>query len=171
MAVTPVKYTGDFNIKTTDYHEIVYTGRTKSGAAVKITLHNAINLSNIGLGFKEKDDVVPEVEWQGAYENTDTMEAPTSEPWEIECSDNTITGANSIVVGAGTVTIDGKLVVLTRGGGEFNVERVYREQNADGDKGAVKGRITVDESRPKLKLSMLTWLGQMDSMFPAVTKA
>lgn len=168
---TKVTYKGNFTIADSDYHEVVYTGRTKSGAAIKITLKNAINLENIELAFQEKNDMVPSVTWQSCYDNTDTMEVPDFENWELECSDTTATGADAIVVGAGVVSIDGEQAMLTRGGGTFTLEREYRQQNADGDKGPVKGRIVIDGSTAKLTLNMLTFLDKFDTIFPATEKS
>ena len=162
-------FSGDLTIKDSDFHEVIWTGRTKGGVAVKITLHNAINRDDIDLTAAEKADTVASATFEACYENTDTMDVPAAEPWEIECADSSIAGARSILLGAGKVSIDGKDVALTRGGSQFTRAVTIREQNADGDFGAVKGRVSIDEARAKLKCSLLTFLPHFGEMYPGVT--
>lgn len=61
-----------------------------------------------------------------------------------------------IILGKGVFSINDIDVALTKGGGQFIVEREYREIEADGDKGAVKGRIVLDRSVPKLTVNALS---------------
>lgn len=61
-----------------------------------------------------------------------------------------------IILGKGVFSIGEVDVALTKGGGQFVVEREYREIEADGDKGAVKGRIVLDRSVPKLTVNALS---------------
>lgn len=49
--------------------------------------------------------------------------------------------AEKIVLGEGVVAIDSVDIGLTRGGGQFTVTPEFRQVNADGDRGPVKGRI------------------------------
>jgi hypothetical protein len=46
-------------------------------------------------------------------------------------------------------------IALTRGGGNFSVEREYRQIEADGDYGPVKGRIRIIKETAKLNLKGL----------------
>lgn len=63
--------------------------------------------------------------------------------------------ANPIILGEGVFAINGTDVGLTRGGGQFVVEREYREVNADGDYGPVKGRIRKTRSVARLTMNLL----------------
>lgn len=60
-----------------------------------------------------------------------------------------------ILLGQGIFKIGTTTVGLTRGGGQFTLEREYRPIQADGDKGMVKGRIQQEGSSPKLKFTSL----------------
>lgn len=73
-----------------------------------------------------------------------------------------------ILLGCGKFKINNKEVGLTRGMGSFVVERVYREIVADCDKGQVKGRVVLDESRPKLTMNLLEIIADdLSDVFPA----
>src|SRR5690606_27203181 len=61
----------------------------------------------------------------------------------------------NIILGEGVFAINGTDVGLTRGGGQFVVEREYREVNADGDYGPVKGRIRKTRSVARLTMNLL----------------
>ena len=50
--------------------------------------------------------------------------------------------ADKILLGYGVVSVGLTPIGLTRGGSVFTVEREYRNIEADGDKGPVKGRIS-----------------------------
>lgn len=63
---------------TDDYHTVTFNGETKDGKAVTITVSNAINLENINLDLKEKDEVIDSVTFQGTY-----VEDSEEEPWSI----------------------------------------------------------------------------------------
>ena len=65
----------------------------------------------------------------------------------------------------GTSSSDADCVGLTRGGGNFVVEREYREINADDDPGPVKG------GRPKLKLKTLQWLTKISTLYSGIAPA
>lgn len=76
-----------------------------------------------------------------------------------------------ILLGYGLFYIDETLVGLTRGGGQFTVEREYRKIAADGDRGGYKGRIVSDGSIPKLKMNLLEIIGDNFKLaYPAVEK-
>ena len=166
MATT--KYIGTGEVVSADFKAVKWIGKTKGGKDVIIELSDAINLSNIDLTMQEKNDVVPSVEFQACYDNTDSASSNTVEPWSITTDDSTTAGASEIVLGAGTFYIGSTAVALTRGGGSFVVEREYREINADGDRGAVKGRVVLESSRAKLTMNLLTFLTRITDIYPAI---
>ena len=74
----------------------------------------------------------------------------------------------NIILGEGVFAIGAVDVGLTRGGGQFVVEREYREIEADGDYGPVKGRIRKLKSRAKMTLKSLELLpASLPLMYPA----
>lgn len=75
----------------------------------------------------------------------------------------------NIILGDGAFYINENLIALTRGGGQFTVEREYRQIEADGDRGPVKGRIRKIKSTAKLKLNALELVpSQLVEMYPAL---
>lgn len=168
MANTTIKGTGV--ITSADFKSVVWTGVTKGGQAVVITLNKAINMGNIDWTFAEKDDTVAAVTFTAVYSNTDAAASSTEEPFKIEIDGET-SGAASIMLGAGVFSIGGTEVALTRGGGQFTVEREFREINADGDRGPVEGRVVMDGSRATLTLNALTILTNIADLYPAMTTA
>lgn len=170
MAIT-IKGTGI--VSTTDFKQVVWTGKTKGGKAVTITLPNAINMGNIDLTMVEKDDTVAQLVFSAAYANTDYMVSTAGdyeEPWTISYAGGaTDNGAGVVLLGAGVVSIGGVDVALTRGGSQFTVEREFREINADGDRGVVKDRVVMDASRATLTLNALTFLTHMADAFSAIS--
>ncbi len=166
MATT--KYIGTGEVVSADFKTVKWVGKTKGGEAIVIELSNAMNMSNIDLTFAEKNDVVPSVEFQACYTNTDSASSNTTEPWSIEVDSATTAGASEIILGAGTFYVGSTAVALTRGGGSFVVEREFREINADGDRGAVKGRIQLESSRARLTMNLLTFLTRLTDIYPAI---
>ena len=162
-------------VSTADYHTLVWTGKTKSGKAVTITLAHAINTDNIDWSMVEKDDTVPQLTFEAAYANTNAM-VSTAGDYEEPCTityagalaDN---AADTILLGAGVISIDGTDVALTRGGSQFTVEREFREINADGDRGIVYDRYVMDASRAKLTVNALTFLTSMAKVYAGITVA
>ena len=63
--------------------------------------------------------------------------------------------AEKILLGHGVVTVGTTPIGLTRGGSVFVVEREYRNIEADGDKGIVKGRTVIDSENAKLTVNAL----------------
>ena len=63
--------------------------------------------------------------------------------------------ADKILLGYGVVSINNLPIGLTRGGSSFVIEREYRNIEADGDKGAVKGRVVIDSENAKLTVNAL----------------
>lgn len=167
-------YTGAGQIvDANDYRYVKWVGTTKGGKSVTIVMSSAFCRSNIDWTMLEKNDVVPELQFEGAYSDSNLASGTRTEPWTIEIEDGVLAGAAEIVLGAGvfyvgTQSSDAAAVALTRGGGSFTVEREYREINADGDPGLVKGRLVKEMARPKLTLHALTWLSKITSYYPAI---
>lgn len=76
-----------------------------------------------------------------------------------------------ILLGHGVFSIGDVPVGLTRGGGQFTVERENRNIEADGDKGTVKGRVVLDRSTPKLTMNLLEVIGENITKMYAAIKA
>ena len=159
------------NIAETDFHVLTWTGKTKGGAACKITLENAINKGNIDWALAEKNEVVPSLEFEACYDNADAQASEaTTCPWKIEIDGEVSAGAKEILLGLGVFAIDDVEVALVRGGGQFTVEREFRDITADGDKGSVKDRVVIDAERAKLSLNVLTMLTSIKAMYPALAE-
>lgn len=157
-------------IAASDFHVLTWTGKTKGGSACKITLTDAINKGNLDWTLAEKSEVVPALEFEACYSNSDSQATDeTACPWQIEI-EGADSGAKEILLGLGVFAIDGTDVALVRGGGQFTVEREFRDIAADGDKGSVKDRIVIDTERAKLKMNVLTMLTSIKNMYPAVTE-
>lgn len=166
MATT--KYIGTGEVISADYKEIKWVGKTKGGQDCIIEIHDALNMGNIEWTTAEKNDVVQNVEFQACYGNTDTASNSNYEPWDITTDSSTTAGAGEILLGAGTFYVNGTAIGLTRGGGAFNVEREFREINADGDRGAVKGRVVIESSRAKLSFNALTMLTRLTDLYSGI---
>ena len=167
MAIT--KYIGTGAVTSADFKDVSWVGTTKGGNAITIKLSNAINMGNLEWTVAEKSDIVQAIEFQACYDNTDNASTSTQEPWSIETDGTVTAGASEIVLGAGVFYIGQTAVALTRGGGSFNVEREFREINADGDRGAVKNRVVMESSRAKLTMNILTMLTRLTDIYSAVT--
>jgi hypothetical protein len=77
-----------------------------------------------------------------------------------------------IILGDGAFYINDQLVGLTRGGGQFTVEREYRMIEADGDFGPVKGRNRKIRSTPKLTMNVLEiTAARMPKLYPALSNS
>lgn len=76
-----------------------------------------------------------------------------------------------ILLGYGVFEIDSVPIGLTRGGGSFTVETEFREVEADGDYGFVKGRIVIDRKVPTLSVNALTAFSpeQLLKYYPSLT--
>ena len=170
MALT-IKGTGI--VSSADFKNVTWTGKTKGGKSVVITLNNAIMMDNIDLTMVEKDDTVATLTFTASYGNTNYMVSTAGdyeEPWSIAYSGAAAdAAADTIVLGAGVVAIGGTDVALTRGGSQFVVEREFREINADGDRGPVKDRVVIDASRATLTVNALTFLTNMAKAYSAIS--
>lgn len=162
------KITGTGVITDSDYNEVKFVGKTRSGKPCTISIKDAINMSNVDLGIVEKDDAVAQLVFTSTYDNTDETATDTKETWEIE-SDESLSGAGEILLGLGMFYIGGTAVALTRGGGKFTVEREFREIKADGDRGPVKGRIVMEGSKASITVNALTFLTNMAGLYPAIS--
>lgn len=163
-------YTGSAYVSASDYKFVKFVGRTKSNHAIMITLPRAICRSNPDWAFAEKGETVPEIQFEGVYDDNELATGNLTEPWQLTLGDGLTAGNGEILLGAGKFYVgnnsgDAKCVGLTRGGGSFVVERNYREINADDDPGAVEGRIEKDEARPKLTLNTLQWLTKVADFY------
>lgn len=165
------KYQSAGIVGSGDYHAVKFVGKTKGGKTVTIEMAKAINIGNLDWTFAEKDDTVAQIVFTGVYDNTDAMVAADADyvaPYTIELQDGITAGAAEIMLGAGLVYIDNALVALTRGGSQFTSTREFRRINADGDRGAVEGRIVMDAEEPTLTLNALTILTKFASLYPAM---
>lgn len=66
---------------TKDYHTVKFVGETKDGREVEVTVENAINLDNLSLEFKDKDDIVDKVTFTSTYDHE--AEDELDENWSI----------------------------------------------------------------------------------------
>lgn len=161
------RYRGTGKITAADFHKVIYKGKTKDNNPVVIELENAINMGNIDWTFAEKDDTVAQIVMTATYGNTDEMTTETVEPWNL-IIDGKSSGAGEIMLGVGIFYIDDTPIALSRGGGKFTVEREFREIKADGDRGPVKGRITMDGSKATMTLNTLQILSRLSDLYPAM---
>lgn len=171
MAATT--YTGAGNVTAADVRYVKWEGMTKSGKPVTIELDAAFCRSNPEWIFEEKNDVTPEVEFEGMYFDEALAQGIREEPWRMTLSDGITPGNGEILLGVGRFYIgatkeDAKPVGLTRGGGSFIVEREYREINADDDPGLVMDRVVKTTGRPKLKLTALQWLTKVSDLYACI---
>ena len=171
MAIKTITGNGG-NVLETDFHVVTWIGKTKGGAACKITLEDAINKGNLEWTLAEKSEVVPAIELEACYENTDKQaDETTLPPFKIEIDGELVTGAKEIFLGLCVFAIDGTDIALCRGGGSFKLERTFRDIVADGDKGTAKGRVVIDEERPKVSMNVLTMLTSLTSLYPALQES
>ena len=170
MAATPKKYKGTGVIASTDYKSVKWVGATKNGTAITIEMENAINMGNIDWTFTEKNDTVAEIVYTAVYGNTDDTSNSTEEPWTVQIGDTISKASEAIMLGAGIFYIGATPIALTRGGGKFSVEREYREINADGDRGPVKDRITMEKSVATLTMNTLQIINRLTDLYPALAE-
>lgn len=78
--------------------------------------------------------------------------------------------AEKILLGYGVFSVGGTPIGLTRGGGSLTIEREFREIEADGDRGPVKGRIEIDREVAKLTVNALDMFtaAEMKKYYPAL---
>lgn len=163
------KYRGTGTVLETDYHSVKWVGKTKGGSAVTIIMEKAINMGAMDWAFAEKNETVAQVVFTGVYQNTDEPANETTEPWTITI-DGEPTGAAEIILGAGLFYLDDACIGLTRGGGSFSRGATFRNINADGDRGPVEGRVTIDDVTPTLTMNTLQILRSVTSLYPGIEK-
>lgn len=74
----------------------------------------------------------------------------------------------AIILGEGVFSIGGVDIALCRGGGQFTVEREYRQITADGDRGPVKGRVRITGSVARLTMRALEVIPEnLPKLYPA----
>lgn len=166
-------YTGAAQVTDADVRYIKWVGKTKGGQPIQIELPEAFCRSNPDWTFAEKNETTPEVEFEGLYDDEKLAADDRTEPWKLTTPDGMKAGNEEILLGVGkfyigTSSADAQPVGLTRGGGSFVVEREIREINADDDPGAVKGRLSKDTGRPKLKLTALQWLTKIPTLYSCI---
>jgi len=165
-------YTGSGVVAAADAKAVKWTGKTKGGKSIEISFTKALNMGNIDWTFAEKGDTVAALEFTALYSNTDTMittDAQAVEPWSVKVESGSTTDASMILLGAGVLSVGGTDVALTRGGGQFTVEREFRNINADGDRGPVEGRVVIDGSVAKLKVNALQFLTRVADVYAGIT--
>lgn len=80
--------------------------------------------------------------------------------------------SENILLGEGVFSIGGVDIGLTRGGGQLTIEREYKEVEADGDYGPVKGRVRKIRSIAKLVLNALELIpANLPKLYPAISLA
>lgn len=166
-------YTGRGDVTAADTRYVKWEGTTKGGLPISIELEKAFCRSNPDWTFEEKNDTVPEVEFEAMYNDDDLAQGDRTEPWTLTLPEGLTAGHGEILLGVGRFSIgktkaDAKSVGLTRGGGSFVVEREYREINADDDPGLVEDRVVKTSGRPKLKLNALQWLSKVSDLYACV---
>lgn len=72
--------TANADVATADYSTVKWTGKTKGGKVVVITLDNAINLENIDWSLVDKEEIIAELVYTATYLDS----AKTTEPWKID---------------------------------------------------------------------------------------
>nr|DAV20178.1 MAG TPA: major tail protein [Caudoviricetes sp.] len=78
---TKITGTGVIDDKT-DYHDVSFEGETKDGREFIVSIKNAINLDNLSLEFKDKDEIVDKVTFSSTYDPE--AENQLEENWEIK---------------------------------------------------------------------------------------
>lgn len=168
MAIKRITGNGGI-IAPDDFKEVKIIGKTKGGQPVRISINNALNMGNLEWAFAEKGEVVPAIEFEACYNNTDEQADETTEcPWVIEIDGEVQAGANEILLGTVVFYVGETKVALCRGGGSFKVEREFRPITADNDKGTVKDRVAIDTEKAKVSMNVLTMLTNVASLYPAL---
>jgi len=70
--------TSTLSIVAGDYNDVVWTGKTKDGKAVVITVKDAINMGNLEWSLEDKNEVVPSLEFTATYLEASRETAPWS---------------------------------------------------------------------------------------------
>jgi len=100
--------TGTLVIAAGDYNDVTFTGKTKDGKSVVVTVENALNLGNLEWAFEDKNEVVPALEFTAAYEEA-TRETP---PWSVKFGKGTTYSVTLTITTNGTTPIEGASVAF-----------------------------------------------------------
>ena len=78
---------------------------------------------------------------------------------------------DKILLGTGVVSVGGTPIGLTRGGSLFDVEREFKDIEADGDYGPVEGRVIIIKEMAKLTVNALEIFtaANMTKYYPATS--
>ena len=79
MLDTTGKLTSTLVIAAGDYNDVVWTGKTKDGKAVTVTVKDAINMGNLEWTFEDKSEVVGSLEFTATYDEA-LRDTP---PWNV----------------------------------------------------------------------------------------
>ena len=79
-SVTDGVLTSTLAIIEGDYSDVTWTGKTKDGKAVTITVENALNLDNLEWKLEDKNEVVPKISFTAHYDEA----TKTTPPWNVE---------------------------------------------------------------------------------------
>lgn len=74
--------TGTGKISDEDYHTVTFEGETKDGREFILEINDAINLENLSLELKDKDDIIDKVAFQATYDPE--AEDEFNECWSIK---------------------------------------------------------------------------------------
>lgn len=72
--------TGTLEIVAGDYNDVTWTGKTKDGKAVVLTVQDALNMGNLEWTLEDKNEVVPSIEFTATYDEA-TRDTP---PWKVD---------------------------------------------------------------------------------------
>lgn len=75
--------TSELEIAVGDYNDVEWTGKTKDGKSVTITVKNAINVDNLEWTLEDKNEVVPALGFTASYSESDRDTAPWDVKFEI----------------------------------------------------------------------------------------
>lgn len=70
--------TSTLQIVAGDYNDVVWTGKTKDGKSVTITVKDAINIDNLEWTMEDKNEVVPSLGFTASYDESSRDTAPWS---------------------------------------------------------------------------------------------
>lgn len=100
-------FTSTLALASGDYHEVTWTGKTKDGKPVVITVENAINMGNFELTLEDKNEVVPELVYTATY-----LESERETPhWDISLGKGASYSA-ALTIQDGVGNIEGAIVYL-----------------------------------------------------------
>lgn len=150
------------------FRTVKYIGKTKGGQSITIELQNAFCNSNLEWAFAEKEDVVAALEFEACYDDSTPAASRRTVPASVSIDNVPASANDGIALGVGVFYIGETPVALTRGGGSYVEEYEYREINADGDRGKVKGRVELETVRAKLTMNVLTFFHAMNTFYPAL---